>query len=690
MADLDYVPLIGRFGLTVADGNDPDLNPDTVWCDEGIVELIPLNTYTKVDSSIPWTAGHSVIATTINDQGCITWNATPVVMMVDMASTKVNPQASPGKATHKVQFKGTRARGTLVEFAPANVRISADTMTPLTTEAAAVYGLPVGTMVCDLEKLMPVPTSGGTAIVVGPPGKGIATLDVEGTDLVYELTDGTTGNAGPLPVGPGGTPTGIALAINDTTGPAGVAVAANQLTGLTTPADPRRVAVQTLVADGTTGKANAADVYDKTAADARYATAASVTGAVSASLLRPPSPSTRANVKRTAGAFAAGHGWTALGAGLASSNLNDTADVFFGSQSVSLTSNTTSGTVATTKTGLALDFTGADLRIVFKYNAATALNTLTLLLGDAGLANRYQVPILDLSTTTTAAGYPALPGDWCVLDIPWSRVELNAIGSAPSRSSIDTAQLNGTNKAGQVLNLHFDLIAAVPQDEYNQWGNGVLSLGLDDCKPGQFDIVRPILDANGDKCTLFPIIGGIGVGGGMTLAQMKTMADQGHEIGAHAFDTTTHAAGIAGLTTTARRAALEQLVQFYLDNGITGVTSYAYPNGDWSKAAAADVARYFASGRLAFATSAETARPANQFSYRAVAVNAAATASTITALMDQAKLSKGWLNLVLHDVVTSGATGLQANRATIQTIVDYAHTIGMPIRTVGEVISKAA
>jgi hypothetical protein len=221
MADLDYVPLVGRLGLVVGDGMDPDENPDTDWCDEGTVNFTPLITYTKVadGSPAPWTGGNSVISATVSDEGTVTRNGVPRLTLVDLTSEKVNPKISSGRATHTVEFVNVKANGTRVLFAKQDIRIAADTMTPLKAESAALYGLPAGTLVCDLTKLMPVPIGSGTPIVVGPPGNGIVDMSVVDGDLEIELDNGETLNAGELPVGPGGSATGVASYLADEEGP---------------------------------------------------------------------------------------------------------------------------------------------------------------------------------------------------------------------------------------------------------------------------------------------------------------------------------------------------------------------------------------------------------------------------------------------------------------------------------------
>jgi len=192
-ADLDFIKVVGRFGLTAGDGGDPDEDPDIIWCDEGTVRLTPVNTYTKVSGASPigWSAGNAVIEATLDSSGYMTRSGLRRVSVVDMTSSKVNPVVPDGKATHTVQFVGVKAAGTTVGFGQVNVRIAADTVREVDDEAeATALGLPVGSLVADLVDLMPVPTAGGTPIVQGPRGVGIASLSVVGDALVATLDSG--------------------------------------------------------------------------------------------------------------------------------------------------------------------------------------------------------------------------------------------------------------------------------------------------------------------------------------------------------------------------------------------------------------------------------------------------------------------------------------------------------------------
>ena len=156
---LPVVRVKGRLALTVADGVDVDTDPDVVWCDSGKVRFTPLNTYTKVisgDAAVPFTAGHSVIEANLDSSGRLTWSGALWVSLVDLTSEAVNPQIPSGKATHKVEFIDVKAGSTPVRFESVSCRFAADTAD--------------GDGFCDLTLASPVPTAGGTPIIVGPPG----------------------------------------------------------------------------------------------------------------------------------------------------------------------------------------------------------------------------------------------------------------------------------------------------------------------------------------------------------------------------------------------------------------------------------------------------------------------------------------------------------------------------------------
>lgn len=207
MVDLDYARVIGRFGLTVGDtGSDPDDSPDTVWCDAGRVFLTPLNTFVKVagGTPVPWTGGNAVIECAIDANGYLTYTppggtVTQFVDVVDLTSTKVNPQVGADAATHRVTFSEVKSGTTAVDFPVFTCRLT-----------AAGDGTS-GAGINDLTIVAPILPGEASPITRGEQGVSVQTMTVNGLgELEVTLDDATVVNAGALPVGPGGSDAGVA------------------------------------------------------------------------------------------------------------------------------------------------------------------------------------------------------------------------------------------------------------------------------------------------------------------------------------------------------------------------------------------------------------------------------------------------------------------------------------------------
>lgn len=208
MPDLDYAKVIGRFGLTVGDVNAGDVDdlPDTIWCTEGRVLITPLNTFVKVaaGSPVPWTGGNAVIECAIDSNGYLTYHGKQFVYVVDLTSSKVNPQVAAGKATHKVTFADVKADGTAVTFQEFTCRLVA------AGDGVSADG------VNDLAIVAPVVTGATSPIYRGETGIGVVDAAIVDDDqLQLELSDGSTVVAGTLPAGPGGSDAGVAGYLGD-------------------------------------------------------------------------------------------------------------------------------------------------------------------------------------------------------------------------------------------------------------------------------------------------------------------------------------------------------------------------------------------------------------------------------------------------------------------------------------------
>jgi hypothetical protein len=198
-ADLDYGKFTGRLALTIGDGEDGGDNPDTIWCDTGIVKIRPLTSSVKVASAAagPFTAGQATIEATVDSNGYITFQGKPYVWVVDLTSPKVNPVIGPNKATHQITFLGVSAQGVPVLFESVYVRITKDG--------------PNGDGINDITVLAPVAVAGAQPIFRGERGVSVAGATIDGGQLVLELSDGSTVAAdGELPIAPGGSNAGVA------------------------------------------------------------------------------------------------------------------------------------------------------------------------------------------------------------------------------------------------------------------------------------------------------------------------------------------------------------------------------------------------------------------------------------------------------------------------------------------------
>lgn len=204
-SDLDYAKVTGRFGITVGDDVDADELPEIIYCTSGSIELYPLQSPVKVVGAdpVPLTLGNAVIVADINAEGYLEYRGVPRVWVVDLTSEKVNPRIGDNAATHEVRFVDMVAGDIPVTFPGGPVRITA--------------AGPNGDGINDLTTLLPVQPGAAEPIFQGPRGTSIESASVEGGDLVLALDNGDELNAGPLPVGPGGSDLGVASYVADPT-----------------------------------------------------------------------------------------------------------------------------------------------------------------------------------------------------------------------------------------------------------------------------------------------------------------------------------------------------------------------------------------------------------------------------------------------------------------------------------------
>lgn len=416
-----------------------------------------------------------------------------------------------------------------------------------------------------------------------------------------------------------------------------------------------------------------------------------VAGAVTAGRLRRPLPPTRANLKRFFGASFAGHGWDGYPQPVSGdfiSKGDDTSDFILGDRSFEIVRSGTATNIEFRKAGVSVDATGCDVRLMIKYNLFSAADKVSIFMYTGGATSSWfaATNVIDASAYNADTIY-AQAGDHVTLDIPWSRFQPT---NSPDRTNITRISVYVSNKAGQTATWNLDGFGFPYQDELNRWPSGVMTVTLDDCHIGQATMAIPYMDRFGYLATLFPIDNYFAAGVTFDEATLLRFRDAGHEIGAHASSIGVHGSGVTGMTEAQMIAEAEKLVE-YRQNRQIASTSYAWPLGKWSPLARKVFGRYFEAGRLAEAGPGgyvETARAANPMTMRAYEIGVLGKA-TIKTAMDQAKAGRGHVNVLAHKIVSGTPGAGETSIADFMEVIDYAGTIGMPIRTLGEVRAAA-
>ena len=378
-------------------------------------------------------------------------------------------------------------------------------------------------------------------------------------------------------------------------------------------------------------------------------------------------------------AFQSGHGWAASGTG--STDLNATDDFLFGSQSVKLmTDGSGSGsnaTIITRTPSTANDLTGRQLVLLVKCSDPANVRTLNLYAGTGGLTN-YQL------WTMAIGQFDILQDGWLYITLPVGESTAGAAGW--TRNSVDTFRLSATDR-GAAVTFHVQGIYSVP--EPTQMTNGLVSFTFDDSYASVYSRAMPYMGRYGFAGTTFTIADQIGVvAGRLTAPNLQDLEGLGWEVAAHAYTETLHTAtgGFTALDAATLDAELRRLRAWFDANHLRGGDHFAYPQGLTNDAVRAAVRKYFASARMYTNTYLESLPPGDSHFMRSAGVLASTTTASLTAKIDKAYANNEWLVMTFHDIVASGATGTQYDLANFQTVVNYAASKGIAVRTIGSAL----
>lgn len=379
--------------------------------------------------------------------------------------------------------------------------------------------------------------------------------------------------------------------------------------------------------------------------------------------------------------FGSGHGYTTASLGSAVLNFNDTSDPALGTQSVTAT---TPGGFGYGKTlSVPLDMTGRMPVLWVKVTGATGdltnYNFINLQLAtDGTFANSY--------TFNISADDPRQPyittGEWVLVSFPWSRA---TVTGTPTRSNINAVRVQGGPRtSASVVVFNAGAIGWIP--EPTKYPNGAVVLTFDDSYAAHWTVAWAKMAPLGLKGTLFPIIAGVDAAGGITTSQLKAMHDRGGwEVGAHATSNIMHTRGLANLTPAERATELNTSRSWLYANGFEA-DSYAYPNGFYDPASAADAKSRYLSARTIYAPSHETYPVLARDRIRSRTIDASSTLSALQGYVDQAKANKAVQVFTVHNLAAS-PTGSTADPTIFNSLIDYIVAQGVPCITMRDLLT---
>lgn len=446
------------------------------------------------------------------------------------------------------------------------------------------------------------------------------------------------------------------------------------------------------IPDGTVGTADLADgavTAERVSAEVRASLARAdaaiptgVTGIVDLTgLLGPVSRTPPRTPPTIVTSFQSGHGWTTLGTGV-TSNLNDTTDYILGSQSASVTSNGSGAAANIRKTGVPnADLSASTVRLLIKVDGIDNLASLSLYVGDTGFTNHYVIPIYSPGDSKSI-----VDGEWQWLEVGFANAEVG--GGSPNRATVTAWQLRFTDDSAAAVTVHVNAVGFVP--DQSAFPNGVVSITFDDTLVTQRTVAAPLLDRYGFAASAMTIADQVGADADhLSLAQLRELRElHGWEVAGHAYTATNHNAGFSSLSESALDNELRALKTWLCAYGFGSYDYLAYPRGEFSPLIERYVGKYFSAARTIAAVPMQMLPSVNPYRLRSKTVANTTDTSQLTGLVDAAYANKGWLLLTFHSVVATADKSTEYSTANFTTVVDYIASKGIPVRTVGEVLSS--
>lgn len=403
--------------------------------------------------------------------------------------------------------------------------------------------------------------------------------------------------------------------------------------------------------------------------------------------------------------FQAGHGWTAAGGGVSSSNLNDTSTFIRGTQCATITTNG-SGVQAQFREagGTAQNMSGKMIRLVLKVDNVTHLNSLGFVMGTGNFASYFK-----WTATTHSAVNPnyVQSGEWVTINLSWADVasasgsfSISSTGVPSTTTGLTDMEVTIVDDGTAGVTVHLQAVEIVP-DTSVTFPKGVVSITFDDSYQNVYDLGRPGMDALGYRGTLYTIRDVLGTTNYLTLPELQQLASvSGWDVQGHAYTGAAHTVGYPSLTAAQVNEEFRYLRAWMVQNGFAG-DSFAYPHGMFSTTTDGVpidqiAAQYWSNARCIISDTLETFAPAMPYRLKSITGINDGTGlggTTVTALtatggpLDRCLNSGAWLILTFHQIITGTPTdSTMCTQAGFNTVLSAIGSRGIPVVPVSEVL----
>lgn len=382
--------------------------------------------------------------------------------------------------------------------------------------------------------------------------------------------------------------------------------------------------------------------------------------------------------------YQAGHGWTSsIQSGSPTFNLNNTTagEFVLGSQAIRIDAPVNAQGYVSKTAMPAIDTTGRVPRIWIRVDNLSTIISMTMYLGDTTFTNFWLWNIWQSGSTQWA-----LDGEWVVITLNWSDA---TVTGAPNRAAVTDARVRLNAGPSGAATSYINGIDFVTQT--SAWANGVVSLTFDDGWTTQYTQAKPKMDQYTFAATAYPIVDQIGetTHTYMTLQELKNLeAYSGWEIGNHAYTLVNHNLTFSGIPASTVEYEFAQMRRWNAANGFAGGEHFAWPLGNYDAPSQALAKQYFSSARGIYEKHQETVPVADRYRLRIRNVQNSTTTGSLQTDIDSAFTNKEWLILMFHRLESPADVATKYTPANFATVIDYLNTKGIPVRTVGDVISS--